>query len=402
MMATQQNSSGVGASRRRLYATTALMAALGAALSAAVFCAAYYWEQRSIRHEFACLAEDRFHAIAEIVNNSARLLDFANNVFLVGPPAESPEFPNYLRSLMASFKMDESQHPAVRAVTWMPRVARDQRAAYERAARMTFDSTFKFGEPSASTTTDSSQEQKEFFPNYLCLSATPGLGPSGDDFASDPVIWKAMERARDHDSIVAIAPKKTSADSNTPLSYQLFQPLYHGTPSDVASRRQAIAGFLCTDLDISVFVTNALKNLPPVGIDVWVYDDADGKKAAVCEHTTRLHSTRTAEAWCRDLNALEPTWTTNFFGRKLLLRCSTTPAFWGRHTIWQPWALLCAGLALTLVVVGHQLSLALRANVIEQSVATRMAAFYQDIEQQRDAKRGAKQSSPPADSANDA
>ena len=37
-----------------------------------------------------------------------------------------------------------------------------------------------------------------------------------------------------------------------------------------------------------------------------------------------------------------------FFGRKLSLECRATEAFWAKRTIWQPWVVLCGGLALTL------------------------------------------------------
>ena len=374
-MSTQETCSVFSASRCRPYASTALLVVLGAAISVAVFFAAYSWELRSTGREFASLAEDRFHAIGNVVDDSARLLQFADNVFLVGPRADSPEFPNYVRSITAVIKADIARHPAVRAVTWMPRVPRAERAAYEQAARTIFNPTFQFHEPSTSANTGSGQQREEYFPSYLCIATTPDHEQLGKDLVRNPAEWKVMERARDTGRIVASAPMRMSADPDDHIGYQLFQPLYHGVPEDIASRRQTIAGFVCVDLDIGQSVAKAFKNIPPVGIDVWVSDDTDGKSVAICRHTSRLQSSATVSGEQGTLDELESTGMTEFFGRKLLLRCCSTPAFWAGRTIWQPWVLLCGGLTLTLTVAGYRFSLAFRTSAIERNVEARMAAL---------------------------
>jgi hypothetical protein len=376
-MSTQENCSVFSLSRCGQYAPAALLLVVGGAISVAVFLAAYSWERRSIRREFDSLAMDRFHAVSGVVDDSVRLLQFADNAFLVGPQADSPEFPNYVRSLEAVFSADISHYPAVRAVTWMPRVPRKERAAYQRAARAVFDPTFQFGEPSDSTNAGSVQRRGEYFPRYLRITAKPRHDQPGNSVAPDPAEWKVMERARDAGATLASEPMRTSADPDDRCSYHLFQPLYRGDSKDVASRRQALAGFLCVDLDIGQSVAKAFRDLPPVGIEVRVSDDTDGKETAVCRHASRLKSPAATSA---GYDELESTWKTKFYGRELLLRCCSTPVFWADHTIWQPWVLLCGGLALTLTGVGYQLSLAFHAIAVERTVAARMAVLCQNVE----------------------
>ena len=379
-MSIQETSSVLNVSRCRQYAPTALLVALGAAISVAVFFVAYSSERRSIHREFASLAEDRLHAIGNIVDDSARLLQFADNVFLVGPRADSPEFPNYVRSLTTVIEADLSRHPAVRALTWMPRIPLAERAAYEQAARTVFDPKFQFSKPGTPAIAGSDQQREEYFPSYLRIATAPNHDRPGKDSSRDPAEWKVMEQARDTGLIVAGAPMKLSADSNDRLGYQLFQPLYHGNRGDIASRRQNIAGFLRVDSDIGESVAKAFKDIPPVGIDVWISDETDAQSVPICLHASRLQSPAVVGEGRVDLDELESTWTTEFFGRKLLLRCCTTPAFWAGRTIWQPWVLLCGGLVLTLTVAVYRLSLTFRARAVERIVATRMAAFCQNVE----------------------
>ncbi|MBN1589770.1 MAG: CHASE domain-containing protein [Pirellulales bacterium] len=383
------------------YVPTAILVILGAAISVAVFWAAYSWDQRSTNREFASLADDRFHAIGNMIDDSARLLQFVDNAFLVGPQANSPGFPAYVRSLTEVVQADLSRHPAVQAVTWIPRVSRDQRAAYEQAARAVFDPTFQLKEPNATATTVSGQPPEETFVSYVSVARTPHHGQSGKDLARDSVEWKLMERARDTGLIMASAPMRLSSAPNGHLGYRLLQPLYHGDPRDIASRRQSIAGFLCVDLDISESVTRALKGIPPVGIDVWVSDDTGGEDVIVCRHTSRLNSPETVGKQQAIGDELESTSTTDFFGRKLLLRSRSTPAFWVGRTIWQPWVLLCGGLALTLIGAGYRLSVAFRAIAVDQNVATRMAALCQDTKQQQKTKQATTQPLSVVESTND-
>jgi hypothetical protein len=145
-------------------------------------------------------------------------------------------------------------------------------------------------------------------------------------------------------------------------------------------------GFVRVDLDVGESIATAFEKIPPVGIDVFVSDDTDGKDVAICEHTSRLQSSGTGKDAPPRANALESTSTAEFFGRTLSVCCFATEAFWANHTVWQPWVLLCGGLALTLTVAGYRLTLARRAIAIEQTVATRVAAFCHDAEQQRKAK----------------
>jgi CHASE1-domain containing sensor protein len=396
-MSTQQTRPPRNVSGRRDRVGTALLMVLGVAISLAVFLAAFSWERSSVHREFVSLAEDRFHAIGNAADDSARLLHFTDNVFLVGPRVDSPEFAEYLRSLTAVFKADMLQHPSVRAVTWMPRISRSERAAYEQAARAVFGPTFQLGELNAPDSTESGQQDEAIYPHYLCVAVAPHYDQTDSSPTHDPAEWKVMERARDSGQVRAAAPIRMSADPNDRLGYHLFQPIYRGDPGDVASRRQSIVGFLCIDLDVGKLVAKAFRGVPPVGIDVWVSDKTDAKSVIICHHTSRLEPTATIRDKQVAFDELESARPMDFFGRQLLIRCWTTPAFWTGRTIWQPWLLLCVGIALTLTVAGFRLRESFRERAIEQAVATRIAALRREEEQRQKMKQTAKQVSPTAD-----
>ena len=348
-----------------------------------------------MRHEFDSLAEDRCHAVDGMFHETAKLLRFTDNVFLVGPPADSPEFAGYVRSLKTLLETDLSKHLELHGLTWVPKVPRTEVAAYERAAQELFGPDFRIREPDASASQGPGAGRADCFPSYLSVGKTSLCERLGEDLAAESGVWEVMQRARDTGTAVATGPMKMSADADGRLGYRVFQPLYSGgEPDDTEARRRAIAGFLCLDLDVGELVESALKDIAPVGIEIAVGDDTDARPVTVCRHSTRVPSPSGAADREASSNALESTWPTDFFGRKLALRCGATEAFYARRTIWQPWVLLCGGLALTFAGVGHQISRALRACAIERAVTTRLAAIQHEFDQRR---QGGAETSPLGD-----
>jgi CHASE1-domain containing sensor protein len=365
------------------YVPAAIVLVLGTVLSITIFYAAYSWEQNAFRRHFDSLAEDRYHAIANVFDESQRMLDFADNVFLLAPPADSPQFVEYVRSLRAFLQHDLSKYPSLHALTWVPRVPRTERAAYVRAARAVFDPRFQFDEPGNSAATKSDALPPDCFPSYLRIAAAPDRDRSGKDLSLDPAVWKAMQQARDTGAAVAIAPIKISTAANDRFGYRVFLPLYkNDDPGAIATRRQALTGYLSLDLDVGRLVERALAGIQPVGVDVSACDETDAKSVTLCRHSSRLHPSEAASDGQKQPAEFESSDPTTLFGRRLTFRCRTSPSFWVDRTIWQPWLLLCGGLAMTMVIAGYRMGRAVRNIAIERAVAARMDTLRQDIARQ--------------------
>jgi len=379
-MSTEKNRSVLALLCSRQGVPTVLVAVAGIAASLAVFFGAYFWELRSVREGFESLADDRFHATESMFAESARLIDFMDNVFLIGPKATAPEFTGYVRSLKAFLESDLSKQLSVHGITWMPRVPRAERSAYERTAQAVFDPNYRIRQQQASADKDAGGKREDSYPSYLSMGKTLLRDRLGEDLSLDPATWKVMQQACDTGDAVATAPIKMSADPKSSLGYRVFQPLYAGGDAKtVEQRRKTCTGFICLDLDLGVMIDKALQEIKSVGIEVWVYDNAGPNRVAVCRHTSHLQSAAASDEGNSVSGELESTEPAKFFGRELLLQSRATEAFWARRTIWQPWVLLCSGLALTLAMAGHQLSVALRTSVIEQVVSTRLAAIQKEV-----------------------
>jgi CHASE1-domain containing sensor protein len=385
-MSIHQNRLESAVPRWRYFAPTAILLILGVVVSVALFWAAYSWEMRSIRRSFDELAEDRCKEVSNEFQEVATLLDFTDNVFQIRPRVTNSAFVGYLRYLTKLLEEDRHRHPEICSLMWAPRVPVAERSVYEQAARAAFDSQFQIGKPDASGNTEPAAQLSEYFPIYLRVAEKPAHDNLGEDLALDPAAWKVMKQAQDYGVSLAIAPIKMSADAGGGLGYRIFQPLYNtDNPGDARERRQTNAGFLCLDLDVSRLIGKAMMHIQPEGIDFWVCDDTDGNSVTLCRHLSRLTSPSTAGDESR--NELESSWSSEFFGRKVSIHCRSSMAFWAGRTIWQPWLVLCGGLALTLIGAGYQFNIAFHARAVERAVNKRIARLYKEIDQRHQADR---------------
>jgi CHASE1-domain containing sensor protein len=387
-MFAREKRSALCGSWRRQCGPASLVVLVGAAISATVFMAARSSERHSTQSDFVSLADDRFQAIDNVFEHFTKLVAFADNVFMVAPRADSPGFEDYVRSLKTYLGADRSRYPGLTAVTWAPRVRRDEVAAYERAAQAVFDPSFHIRWSAAAGLASAATPGDDLYPSFLDIGSRSDMGQPGENVAQNPSAWQAMTQARDTGRPIAMTPIKTSSDANDRFGYRVFQPIYRGgDPGTTERRRAALAGFLCLDLDVGTMVGKAFEDMQPIGIDVWAVDQTQTSDAVLCRHTSRLDSKGQAQGGRRNGNSLVTSSPLGLFGRNVTLYCVATPMFHSGHASWQPWAILCIGLALTLAGAVYRYNLAVRAAIVEQVVASRINSLRLEIEQQQSKRR---------------
>jgi CHASE1-domain containing sensor protein len=97
---------------------------------------------------------------------------------------------------------------AILGMSWIPRVAREQRAAYEQAATRDGIPGYRIKAVAADGSLAPSPEKDEYFPVFYTATEGPGSRVYGLDLNDGGVRQKALERARDNDSL-ATSPNFT-------------------------------------------------------------------------------------------------------------------------------------------------------------------------------------------------
>ena len=90
---------------------------------------------------------------------------------------------------------------AILGMSWIPRVTREQRAAYEQAATRDGIPGFRIKAVAADGSMAPSPEKEEYFPVFYTATESPGSRVYGLDLNDGGMRQKTLERARDNDSL---------------------------------------------------------------------------------------------------------------------------------------------------------------------------------------------------------
>jgi CHASE1-domain containing sensor protein len=90
---------------------------------------------------------------------------------------------------------------AILGMSWIPRVTREQRAAYEHAATRDGIPAFRIKAVAADGSMAPSPEKDEYFPVFYTATESPGSRVYGLDLNDGGVRQKTLECARDYDSL---------------------------------------------------------------------------------------------------------------------------------------------------------------------------------------------------------
>jgi diguanylate cyclase len=157
-----------------------LMAALiGIAFTISAGSVLSIWENRHAILEFNAIAENHYMVLQNGLNEYLNKLLTLRALFDVSDdPVSRKEFEAFARHHMQSSS-------AIQTLSWIPRVRRDERAAYELAAAHDGLEGYQFEVRAADGGVVSSAEQEEYFPVfYSTVPKTSGL--YGLDLRSEP------------------------------------------------------------------------------------------------------------------------------------------------------------------------------------------------------------------------
>ncbi|HIE66124.1 MAG TPA: hypothetical protein EYQ01_10045, partial [Nitrospira sp.] len=133
----------------------------------------------------------------------------------------------------------------IQAMEWVPRVALEDRAEFEAAARRDGLTGFKFTERKSQGQMIPVEERTEYFPVFFVEPLAGNKSALGFDMGSNPIRLEAMHKARDSGKAVATSRITLVQESGNQYGFLLFEPIYqNGSAIDtVEQRRTALQGF---------------------------------------------------------------------------------------------------------------------------------------------------------------
>ena len=216
-----------------------LLLLVGTALSAVAFVDARRSAQATFAVQFRHRAASGVGALRDAVGRQVTELAGLARLFESAAAVDRSGFRQYSAPMI-------EEHQPVKAVEWIPRVRRAERAQYEARARAQGLPGFRFTERDASNALVPAGDRDDYFPVYYVEPLKGNEAASGFDLASNAARKAALALARDGGRPVATEPVRLVQERGDQKGFLVFVPLYGSgdAPRGVAERRERLKGFV--------------------------------------------------------------------------------------------------------------------------------------------------------------
>ena len=263
----------------------------------------------------------------------------------------------------------------IKALSWNPRIANDQRARFEEQGRREQTKQFVITERDRTAGLIPAAVRNAYYPVWYIEPAADNRKAIGFDVGSDPVRLAALEQARDTGKPTATERIVLVQDGQPSYSVLVFNPLYaRGMPvATVAERRQALRGFTVVVLSMEKLLTAALGKTAPIGLPFDLLDlTAPKDRQLLHRWTARL---KEGNRWLSPLlpNIAGTTRNFSFCGREWALVMTPNQAYLSRNYPLTYWLLLPAGFLLSVLLGAYFRTLTTHQQALEEQVQKRTA-----------------------------
>jgi signal transduction histidine kinase/DNA-binding response OmpR family regulator len=245
-------------------------AVLGCALSITAERVLARRNRRRLLDDLTDLAEPRAKAIREQILRSLEVLRSIASFHATRAEMSRNEFRAFVRAALL-------RQPELQALSWDPRVPREQRPFWEARARAEGFPDFNFTEKESENTILPASTRHEYYPVYFLETLEKNQIALGFDVRSEELRRRALEKARDTGCVTATSPLRLAQEKDSQLGFLVFQPVYRSECRSVEERRANLAGFAVAAIRICDFLEPSLRELVGRGLNARIKDATDGK-----------------------------------------------------------------------------------------------------------------------------
>ena len=326
--------------------TVLLTIGIGVVISFTLFMAVKNWEKKNQRIQFESHAESYASSVESSLTGNIEALMFLGDFFNNSEQVTRQEFSNYVKSVLP-------RYPGIQAFSWNPLVLDHQRAVYEAQARNEGFENFAFTERSTDNRLVRAAQRKEYVVVYYIDPLETNRPALGYDIASNPTRLKAIMAGFNNGRLSATGRITLVQETGSQYGILLLLPIYHqgGALQTAENRYQNRKGFVVEVLRIGKAVEAALKSIPDIGINVYLYDmSADIENRFLHYQPSRLSGA--AEQPRQEESIQKGLYWSNTFdfaGRQWKIVLSPSALYLNTAHLWHPWAVLASSLLLFLL-----------------------------------------------------
>jgi signal transduction histidine kinase/CheY-like chemotaxis protein len=237
-------------------------------MSLALFLMIQNWERREVNKLAGDVVHEQVEKLAVTMLQSMEVLHSIASLHEAQGKIERDQFHHFVQQALA-------RQPELQALSWNPRVADSQRAAFETAAVADGIDNFQFHEKNSAGQLTVANHRDEYVPVYFIEPISPNAAALGYDLDSNPMRRQSLEQARDTGKPVATAPIRLAQGPENQTGFLVLLPIYSGVrPTTIDERRAQLCGFAVAVFRVNVLVGGVLTELKSKGITATIYDES--------------------------------------------------------------------------------------------------------------------------------
>ena len=337
-------------SRTRPYLPLAILT-IGVVLSVAAYFSVRHWEEAMVHFDFEMLSASHAATIDNELARNLAALDALSGLYTVSRHVERQQFDRFAANISA-------RHGDIQALVWAPRVNATQRAALIRQAEREGLTNFRIQRLNGDDAAKPETSQADAFPIFYVHPMDKNERLVGVDLISEPVYRSLLATACDSGRVAVSPPVQTnlnigdSIGNGVLLAHAVYQE--GANLQTIAGRRAGLEGFVLQLFRIGDLVEEALRESAVLGLDIRVAY----KRNPVDPQRNNFHSLGSRlfdriSFPLRDFTdfpgTLQLRTPLGDFGKSWALIFTPGAKFWSHHPMWTSWAVLAAGLLLSLL-----------------------------------------------------
>lgn len=365
----------------RSYVPVASVAIFGLTVTWLLFHAVADWEHQRVQIAFQAAASDRVLVIQREFAHTLGVVQDIGSFIDASPWTGRREFRKFVGPALKRFD-------SIEALEWIPRVAGDQRTAFEEEARGSF-SQFRINERNSEGTLVGAGKREVHFPVLYVQPYQLNQDVLGLDLASDSAILRTLLETRDSGEMRISSPILIKRQGIGEFGFVAQLPVYKRKRSDrnrdddedaivdaVERRPQTLRGFARGIFRIGDIVERALDSLSPSGIDMIIYNESvEAEKQYLYYHASRTHA---GDRGLRNLGAEEThgnwefTQPLSVANRQWMAGCRPARGYF-QPDPWSGWSILVGGWSFTALLTAYLSTLMGRTAKVRRLVGKRTA-----------------------------
>ncbi len=366
------------------YWPVALILLAGVFLSIFFFLTARQWEREHIRDDFEKNMAQHVAAFRQTLDLAIHELGSLHAFYDASEQVTRAEFRVFARDLLRT-------NPTIQALEWIPRVRREERAAYLETARADGYPKFEILELDADGNLITAGHRHEYFPVYFVEPYAGNEAALGYDLASQPTRLQALLEARNTGKPQVSGRIRLVQEGGDQYGFLIFHPVYKKdiplhSPGD---RLRNLEGFVLAVFRIGDMLARTMQPLHSADIEVHLFDES----APPGEQLLSSYPPRTGESpapaslgEAKLRTGIHSTHSIEVLGRKWLLLGRPTPRFLADRSSRQPWTFLLGGLLLTGLLSGI-FWLRIRQHIQTRQWADRLVQSKRELEDEAASRR---------------